>query len=225
MDIASIVNIILPIVFCFVGVALIALLIELVKLFKSVRGTVDGLAPTMKNVEDITTSIKPTIAKVDPLMDRVTLTVDSVNLEMMRVDKILEDVTDITGAASSATTAVDNITSAPLKAVSNISDRVRNAFGSKDASDASAQLGEQRAAIERALEDYKAAEKQDAQKGEKPAPVEEPKLESKPEPEPEPEVAETPKTYVKESADGEEPVIDPKVIAESPFFDEGPDAK
>ena len=30
---------------------------------------------------------------------------------------------------------------------------------------------------------------------------------------------------LKESADGEEPVIDPKVIAESSFFDEGPDAK
>ena len=218
MDIANIVNIILPIVFSLVGVALIFLLIELVKLFKSIRGTVDSLGPTMKNIEDITTNIQPTLAKVDPLMDRVQLTVDSLNLEMMRVDKILEDVSDITDAASSATSAVDNITSAPLKAVSNISDRVRNVFGSKDASDASTELGEHNAKIAKALEDYKAAEKLDAgESGAKEQAVSaEPKHGS---------VAngDVPGSYVKASADGEEPIIDPKVIADSPFFDEGAD--
>ena len=216
MDIAGVVNIILPIIFCLVGVALIVFVIELIKLLKSVRGTVDGLAPTLKNVEDITTNIQPTLAKVDPLVDRVQLTVDSVNLEMMRVDKILEDVSDITGSASSATQAVDNITNAPLKAVSSVADRVRSALGPKHASEESEQLGSNRDAIEKALEDYKAAEEADAQANASAL------AEEKPQPE---HAAEAPKSYVKDSVDGEEPVIDPKVIAESPFFDEGPDAR
>ncbi|MBQ9002076.1 MAG: DUF948 domain-containing protein [Eggerthellaceae bacterium] len=214
MDIAGVVNIILPIIFCLVGVALIVFVVELIKLLKSVRGTVDGLGPTLENVENITTNIQPTLAKVDPLMDRVQLTVDSVNLEMMRVDQILENVADITETASSATQAVDNITAAPLKAVNSVADRVRNVLGPRNASDESEQLGSQRDAIEKTLADYKAAEKADAQAS---APAEE-----KPQPE---HAAEAPKSYVKDSADGEEPVIDPKVIAESSFFDEGPDAR
>ena len=214
MDIAGIVNIILPIVFALVGVALIVLLIELVKVMKVARQKVEDLDTTLKNVEEMTTSVKPAVAKIDPLMDRVTLTMDSLNLEMMRVDKILEDVSEISGSASSATAAVDNITSAPVKAVASMADRVRHAFGSKDASQESAQLAEQRVAVAQALEEYKAAEEKDAKKQD-----EAPK-----------QVAEhadggAPQTYVKEPVDGEQPVIDPQVIAESPFFDEGPDAK
>ena len=225
MDIAGIVNIILPIVFCLVGVALIVFLIELVKVLKTTRNTVENLGPTLKNVEDITTNIQPTLAKVDPIMDRVQLTLDSVNLEMMRVDQILEDVAEISDTASTATAAVGDITNAPLKAVNSVTDRFRHAFGKKDASDESAQLAEQRVAVAQALEEYKEAEVKDAKaaaKAARSAQIEEAAPAHAAEAAPS---TDAPKSYVKESSDGTEPVIDPKVIAESSFFDEGPDAK
>lgn len=214
MDINSVLNIILPIVFILVGIALIVFLVELIKTLKTARGTIDNLEPTLKNVEDITTNIQPTLAKVDPLMERVQLTVDSVNLEMMRVDQILEDVSEITDTASSATAAVDNITNAPLKAMNNVATRVKTALGGKDSSDESAQLAEQRVAVAQALKEYEAAEEKE---GKKPANVVEEALSAE-------AVEAQPKSYVKVE-DGTEPVIDPKVIAESPFFDGESDAE
>ena len=218
MDIIGVLNILLPVVFILVGVALIVFVVELIKTLRVAQGTINKLGPTLKNVENITTNIQPTLAKVDPLMDRVQLTVDSVNLEMMRVDKILEDVTVITDAASAATTAVDNIANAPLKAVNNVANRVKSVFSGKGASEESAQLAEQRVAVAQALEDYKATEKKDAEK------TEHVKNESVSQKENEVVESSAPKSYV-QVEEGAELVIDPEVIAESPFFNESADAE
>ena len=221
MDINAALGIVLTIVLILLGVALIVFVIELIKTLRSAQGTIKSLEPTMKNVEDITTNIQPTLAKIDPLMDRAQLTLDTVNLEMMRVDEILADVSVITDTASSATTAVDNITSAPMKAVNNVAMRVKSAFGGKSASEESAKLAEQRVAVAQALEDYKAAEEKSAKKGDE-AEVNEAAITGEMEP-----IAssdEPPKSYV-QVEEGGELVIDPDVIAESPFFDEGPDEK
>ena len=59
-------------------------------------------------------------------MERITLTVDAANLEIMRVDQILEDVNTITGNVSKATESLDNITSLPLDALSNVTSRLRS---------------------------------------------------------------------------------------------------
>ena len=143
-------------------VVVVMVLIRLMKTMQSATETINKLEPTLKNVEAITKDLQPTVKKIEPVVDRITLTLDSVNLEMMRVDKILEDVSQITGSAASASNAVDHITNAPVKAVSGMADKVRLRFGSKGASDASAQLGEQRAAVEQALEEYKAADAAEA---------------------------------------------------------------
>jgi len=156
MDIAG------PIVLICVGIALVVLVIELIKLLRSVRTTVTDITekvnPMLDDVSGMVKDLRPTVVKVEPMVDRVQLTLDAVNLEMMRVDEILEDVSQITDAAASATSAVDTITNAPIKAVNSVSTKVRTAFGSKSASDESMQLGGQRDAVARALEDYKAAQ-------------------------------------------------------------------
>lgn len=235
MDINGVLNIILPIVFIAVGVALVVFVIELIKMVKNANATIADIKkqvdPLLANVENITNDIKPAIAKVDPLMDRVQLTVDSVNLEMMRVDQILEDVSEIAETASSATAAVDSITNVPLQAVNNVAERVRSAFRGKHASAESEQLAEQRVAVAQALEDYKAAEKKakhgnvsrDAAKLDQGSGAgdDDPITAKIPEPTRE----------RRHSADdgspvaGAEPVIDPRVIAESPFFDETSNAR
>lgn len=219
MDINGVLNIILPIVFIAVGIALIFFVIELIKIVRTANSAIAGITkkvdPLLDNVNTITEDIQPAIKKIDPLMDRVQLTVDSVNLEMMRVDAILEDVSDITEAASSATAAVDNITNAPLQAVNNVASRFRNVIGGKSASAEAAQLAEQRVAVAQALENYKAAE-ENAQPSSKAEPDEKPE-----------DAPAKPANSIDDGSPvpGAEPVIDPKVIAESPFFDDEPDAK
>lgn len=166
MEINEVLNIILPIVFIVVGIALVIFIIELIKTMKLAQTTIADvktqLDPTLENVKRITDEVQPVIKKVDPLVERVQLTVDSVNLEMMRVDRILEDVTTITDSAASATTAVDNIANAPLKAVNSVATKVRSVFGGTDASAQSEQLAEQRVAVGQALQEFKAAEKKEA---------------------------------------------------------------
>ena len=186
MQINDILNIALPIVLIVVGIALVVFIIELIKIVKVARVTLTDtkthLDPMMANFEEMTESIKPAVAKVDPLVDRVQLLVDAVNLEMMRVDEILEDVSQISDSASSAAGAVDSITNAPLKAVTNVTSRVRTALNPKSSSAESAQIAEhaeQRASeapasetpaaakhndsVARALADFYAAEAEDAE--------------------------------------------------------------
>lgn len=235
MDVNTILIAALIVVFVIVGVALVVLLVELVKTMRKVQGSIEKVDPTLTNVEIITDSIKPAIAKVDPLMDRVTLTMDSVNLEMMRVDKILESVGDVADSASSAAGAVESITNAPLKAVTNVSTKVKSAFGGRDASVESAQLAEQRAAVARALKEYELAEaKGDAAPALEPAqaPAEETAPIAQPAAQATAPMAAAPaadddlKTYVEmKPGSDEELVIDPHVIAESSFFDDGTDAE
>lgn len=141
----EVLDIILPIVYAVVGLALVWLVVELVVTVRKVRGkavtAIDELEPTVKNIEAMVGDIQPTVKKIDPLVDRVTLTVDSVNLEMMRVDEILEDVSQMTGAVSKTLTAVDNVTSAPVDIVNSVTKKVRSKFRPKYASDESVAAG------------------------------------------------------------------------------------
>lgn len=142
----EIIDIILPIVYIVVGLALVWFVIELVITIKKVRSraisTIDELQPSIKNIENMVEEIQPTISKVDPLVDRVTLTIDSVNLEMMRVDEILEDVSQITGTVSKTMNTVDTVTSAPLDIVTSVTNKVRKKFTPKYASEESINAGQ-----------------------------------------------------------------------------------
>ncbi|WP_165062789.1 DUF948 domain-containing protein [Adlercreutzia sp. ZJ154] len=138
----DILNMILPIVYIVVGVALIWFVVELALTIRKTRSTVEDMQkqiePTLANVEQLTSDAKP-------LVERVSLTVDAANLEIMRVDEILQDVSSITGTASKTVTAVDNVTSAPLDLVSSFTNKVRDKFAPKRASDISKEIGEAKA--------------------------------------------------------------------------------
>ena len=123
MDFGQILNILLPIVYIVVGVALVWFVVELALTFRKTRQTVTEvqkqLAPTLDHVERITAQLEPVSAKVDPLVDRVSLTVDAANLEIMRVDQILEDVSQITDSVTKTVDTVDSVASAPLDLVNS----------------------------------------------------------------------------------------------------------
>lgn len=90
---------------------------------------------TLKSVqvmaEEAEKEITPVMKRVDPLMEKAELTVDTINLEMLRVDGILEDVSQISNVAGKTASTVDTVTSAPADAVTSIVDHLRGALGSK----------------------------------------------------------------------------------------------
>lgn len=59
----------------------------------------------------------------------------------MRVDQILEDVTQITDSVSKAAGAVDTVTSAPIDLVNSLTGKLRSKFKPRYASDESVSLG------------------------------------------------------------------------------------
>lgn len=168
MEFAAIINYALPVVYVVVGVFLVWLIAELALTMRRTRKTVaevqkqvepvianveritTELEPAVQSVKAITAQLEPTMAKVDPLLDRVTLTVDAANLEIMRVDQILEDVTQITGSVSSTLDTVDAVTNAPLELVSSVTDRVRSAVKPRGASKESAGLGAGKSGVQMA---------------------------------------------------------------------------
>ncbi|TJW12286.1 DUF948 domain-containing protein [Parvibacter caecicola] len=151
-------DILLPIVFALVGIALIWFVVELAMLVRKARGTVTNvekdLLPTLANVNKISESVVPVTAKVDPLMDRVALTVDAANLEIMRVDQILEDVGQITGSVSKTMDAVDTVTSAPVELVNSVTNKMRSRFKPRYASDESVKLGQTEAKKSTTVADF-----------------------------------------------------------------------
>ncbi len=110
---------------CIAGVvALGAMAYLFITLTKSMKETFEE-DPLVVEAKEALDTAKPALERIDPLMERITLTVDAANLEIMRVDQILEDVNTITGNVSKATESLDNITSLPLDALSNVTSRLR----------------------------------------------------------------------------------------------------
>lgn len=151
----EILNTILPIVYIVVGVALVWFVIELALTIRKTRTVVsdvkDQIDPTLENVAQLTDDAKP-------LVERVSLTVDAANLEIMRVDEILQDVSNITDTASKAVTTVDNITNAPLELVNSLTNKVRNKFEPKSASKESEQMGKSKSDVVEKVEDAMVSE-------------------------------------------------------------------
>ncbi|WP_296131004.1 hypothetical protein [uncultured Senegalimassilia sp.] len=169
MDFGEVMGVVLPIVYVVLGVALVWFVIELVITVRKTRTTVDKmkeqLDPTLESVQRITKSLEPAMDKVDPLVDRVSLTVDAANLEIMRLDQILEDVSDITDSASNAVGVVEAATNAPMEIMNNVTSKVREKLKSKHASDESVALGEAKAKAQAAALAGAPDEGDDAQGG------------------------------------------------------------
>ncbi len=162
MDVKSPIDIVIPILYVLVFIALIWFIVELILTLRRTRSTVkdlhEKLEPSLENIEEISNSLKPIVNKVDPLVERISLTVDAANLEIMRVDQILEDVHEVTDSVSSAVSAVDTAANMPIELVSSLTSKMRHALSSKKASSESVSLGEKKAA--EALSNKEAAPKQ-----------------------------------------------------------------
>ncbi len=145
MDMAFVQQVILPVVYVAVGIALIWALVELIlfirRTSKTVTNVEEQVQPILADAKAMTEDLKPAIEKIDPLLDRASLAVDAANLEIMRIDGILEDISAITDTAARAVEVADTAAQAPMRLVTEVSNKLRQTFGSKDASQQSAALG------------------------------------------------------------------------------------
>lgn len=163
MDMTVLSDIVLPIVFIVVGVLLAWLIVEAVKFLRRTAAAVEAMraqvTPLVEDARAMTESLKPAVDKVDPLVERVSLAVDAANLEIMRLDGILENVNRITETTASAASAVDTVANTPLKLVNTATEKLRDAFAARKASQESEALA---AAGEAAAEHAEAAVGKDA---------------------------------------------------------------
>ncbi len=68
--------------------------------------------------------------RIIPLAEKADVTVDAMNAELLRADMIITQVEDVSERVSSASSAVATIVSAPMGAVSGLSERLRRAISS-----------------------------------------------------------------------------------------------
>lgn len=158
---------VIPVLAAIVLVALVWLLVEVVMILRKARPAIDNANETLENVNSMVTQIKteieptlvridpmveavePAVARIDPLLEHLQLTVDAANLEIMRLDQILDDVSQITGVAGKAAQSVDTVTSAPAELVTGVAEKLRG----------SAKESARKAAAKRALESDSSASK------------------------------------------------------------------
>lgn len=108
MDITSTVQSALPYLYALVAIAAVYALVQI------------GLtAASTREKLDIVTS------RVDPILEKADVTVDALNAELLRIDGIISDIEEVSGAAASATRAVESVANAPLEIATNLADRVR----------------------------------------------------------------------------------------------------
>ena len=146
MNMMFIQEVVLPIVYVIVGVALIWALVELIRFLRKTSKTVadveEQVTPLIKDAKEMTENLKPAVEKIDPLVERVSLTVDALNLEIMQVDGILTDVSTISDTAARTVEAVDAVAQTPMRLVNQVSDKLRGALEEQKASEESAALAE-----------------------------------------------------------------------------------
>ena len=145
MDMVFVQEVIVPIIYAIVGVALIWALVELIlflrRTSKTVSAVEEQVQPILADAQKMTEDLKPAVEKLDPLVDRVSLAVDAANLEIMRIDAILEDVSAMTDTAARTVEAVDSVAQTPMRLATEASAKLRATFGSKNASDTAVALG------------------------------------------------------------------------------------
>ena len=144
MDMMFIQEVVLPIVYIVVGIALIWALVELILFLRKTSQTVSSVeeqvTPLIKDAQEMAENLKPAVEKVDPLVERVSLTVDALNLEIMQVDGILEDVSAMTDTAARTVETVDAMAQTPMRLVNQVSDKIRGAIEEQKISNESAAL-------------------------------------------------------------------------------------
>ena len=83
------------------------------------------LVKTARSVRLLTDDLR---ARVIPLLEKADVALDVVNVGLLRMDEIVTRVEDVTDRVSSTSRTVQEVANAPVEIVSNIADRVREAW-------------------------------------------------------------------------------------------------
>lgn len=150
MDVGFISEVILPVVFVIVGIALVWAIVELVLVLRRTRKTVETLETSVKpiidDVQKVAADAKEMTASIKPAIDASIPWSSVLRWPLMREFGNHAPSTAFWKTlcnyqfAASATEAVDTVANAPLKIVNAASEKLREALSGKKASDESAKL-------------------------------------------------------------------------------------
>lgn len=116
--------------------------IELALLFKnsrkkidevaqSAQDTIDEVKPILSKVDGIVDGVEPAAKELPGLMEKASTAADTLNTDLLQADKILNDVSVMTGAASGATTAVSKATGAAVNVATTLIGKAAKTVGDK----------------------------------------------------------------------------------------------
>lgn len=120
-------------------VAAIWAVVELARVLRSTRKTINSLDHTVAELNGTINEARPMVAKLDgavdelqpalsqmePLMKQANVAMEALSADLLEVNGVLRDVSQVTDTAASASSAVSNITDAAAS-------KVHRLFGKKD---------------------------------------------------------------------------------------------
>ncbi len=117
---------------------------------QSVEDTIDEIKPIISKIDGVVDEFEPAAKELPILMDKASNAADALTADLLQADKILSDVSTMTGAASGVTNTVTKATGAAVNAATNLIGKaaktVENKFGLGSSTD------EQKAVLEESTE-------------------------------------------------------------------------
>lgn len=103
------------------------------KLSASAREVIEQAQPVVTKLDGIMDELEPAAKQVTPLLRKTETAVDEATVSLDRLNGILEDVSSVSGAASSVTGAVKGVAESAASGVAGVVSRLRaGSSGEKD---------------------------------------------------------------------------------------------
>lgn len=92
------------------------------KTVEQVNSTIEEARPVVAKLDGAVDELQPAMAQIEPLLKQATVAVEALSADLIEVNGVLRDVSTVSGAASSASSAVTELADAA-------SDKVQKLFG------------------------------------------------------------------------------------------------
>lgn len=99
----------------------------------SAREVVEQVQPVVAKLDGLMDELEPAAKRVTPLLEKTEVAVGEATVSLDRVNGILEDVSSVSGAASSVTGAVKGVAESAASGVAGVVSRLRGETGAEAA--------------------------------------------------------------------------------------------
>lgn len=87
------------------------------KTVEQVTNTIEEARPVVAKLDGVVDELQPAVAQIEPLLKQATVAVEALSADLVEVNGVLRDVSTVSGAASSASSAVTGLADAASEKV------------------------------------------------------------------------------------------------------------